>query len=89
MMISGASLFFNAFLFYQNDYQCFSMETECNSYVCSLPVDKRASFLKEDLKSLASNFGDYRCENSYELDIVQSFIYIGGIIGVVVGSFLS
>ncbi len=39
---------------------------------------------------MVSQFGDYRCEgNSQKLDLLQSFIYIGGVAGVILGAILS
>ena len=78
--------FFIPFLFYQNDYQCPEGVTNCKDYVCSLPASERAQFVHDDLYSLATKFADYRCESN-QIDGLQSFAYIGGVVGVIIGTF--
>ena len=80
--------FFIPFLFYQNDYQCPEGVTNCKDYVCSLLASERAQFVHDDLYSLATKFGDYRCESN-QIDGLQSFAYIGGVVGVIIGIFLN
>jgi hypothetical protein len=62
MLIVGATSFFNVFLYYQEDYTCSDSSINCHQYVCSLPASERLSYVHEDFKSMASHFGDYRCE---------------------------
>lgn len=89
-MTVGASTFFNAFLFYEGQFACPPEVTgNCKEYVCSLPAPMRTNYIDDDFESLASKFGDYRCENSQELDTIQSFVYVGGIVGVIAGAFIN
>jgi hypothetical protein len=88
IMVAGSSSFFNAFLFYQEDYYC-QDQLDCHAYVCALPPEQRKAFVDPTFTSLASKFGDYRCGGEAELDRLQSFVYIGGIVGVIAGAFLS
>ena len=88
IFVAGSTSFFNVFLFYQDEYQC-SSELNCHDYVCALPEDERYAFINPAFSSLASKFGDFRCSGSEELDKLQSFIYIGGILGVISGAYLS
>ena len=89
MMVMGTTTFFIPFLFYQNDYQCPEGVTNCKEYVCSLPASERTQFVHDDLYSLATKFGDYRCDNNVEIDRLQSFIFLGGIVGVLIGTFIN
>jgi hypothetical protein len=89
ILVAGSSSFFNAFLFYQDEYVCEGSVSDCHAFVCSLPQQQRAAYLNSDFTSFVSKFGDYRCEGSEELNRVQSFIYIGGILGVISGAFLN
>ena len=89
MMIMGSTNFFLPYVFYQDSYQCPEGVTNCKEYVCSLPASERAQFVHDDLYSLATKFGDYRCDNNAELDLLQSFIYLGGVIGVIIGAFIN
>jgi hypothetical protein len=61
MFVAGASSFFNAFLFYQDEYQC-SNQTNCHTFVCALPPEQRSAYVNPEFTSLASKFGDYRCD---------------------------
>ena len=87
MYIIGSTGFFLPFVFYQSNYQCAEGVGNCKDYVCSLPANERASFIHDDFYSLPAKFGDYRCDNNVEIDRLQSFIYIGGIVGVLIGAF--
>ena len=86
MIVIGSTKFFLPYLFYQTNYQCPAEHGDCKEYVCSLPLDERAPFVQDGLSSLASKFGDYRCSNSEELDRLQSFVYFGGVVGVLAGA---
>lgn len=89
MMVMGSTNFFLPYVFYQGNYQCPEGVTNCKDYVCSLAPDQRGQFVHDDLYSLASKFGDYRCDNNVDLDLLQSFIYLGGVIGVIIGAFIN
>lgn len=89
MMVIGSTKFFLPYLFYQNNYQCPVVISNCKDYVCSLPLYERDHFIQDGPFSLASKFGDYRCSNNVELDRLQSFIYFGGVVGVLAGAFIN
>lgn len=89
MMIMGSTNFFLPFVFYQGNYQCPDGVTNCKDYVCSLPANQRTQFIHDDLFSLTSKFGDFRCDSNVELDLLQSLIYLGGVIGVIIGAFIN
>lgn len=89
MYIIGSTSFFIPFVFYQSNYQCPEGFANCKDYVCSLPADQRTPFINNDLYSLPVKFGDYRCDNNVEIDRLQSFIYLGGVAGVIIGAFVN
>lgn len=89
MMVTGSSLFFNAYLFYEEKYSCPEFEVDCQKYVCSLPPHERTKFEHSTITNLATIFGDYRCDSPAYLDNIQSLINIGGILGLTFGTILS
>lgn len=87
-MVSGSTGYFNPFLFYQSDYTC-PDAANCKQFVCSLRPAQRETFVDPSFTSLASKFGDYRCDGDSELQKLQSFIYIGGVFGMIAGIILN
>lgn len=90
MMTVGASSFINAFLFYEEGYNCPpEFGNECHEFICALPASQRSSYISPGFSSLANTFGDYRCEGQGTLENLQSLIYIGGLFGVFAGALLN
>lgn len=85
----GATTFYNAFLFHSDDYICPQLTTEdCKEFVCSLPAAQRAQYVSGDFTSLATEFGDYRCDHT-QLNSIEFLIYLGGFLGLLFGSYLN
>jgi MFS family permease len=87
-MVSGSVSYFSPFLFYQQGYAC-PDAADCKEFVCNLAPAQREAFIDPSFTSLASKFGDYRCDGGSELQKLQSFIYFGGVFGMVAGIILN
>ena len=86
----GSTVFSPPFLFLQSHYHCSGLSSsDCNTFVCSLPTPLRLRYLKEHINSIATDYGDFLCENKGEIVKAEAFIYIGGIGGVLLGALLS
>jgi hypothetical protein len=84
---SGSTTYLNPFLFLQEEYSCPSSVENCSQYVCSLPQARRQEFIDDSFSSLADKFGDYRCDSKVEIEGMQTFIYMGGFVGVMLGTY--
>jgi MFS family permease len=83
--ICGGLFLLAPYIFYQEPYQCPSSagELNCHSYVCSLPAEERLAFTPESpLKSISSDYGDFRCSTEkLGIDMYISLMLLGKIAG--------
>ena len=63
----GSINFNTVFLFHQNDFQCPSDRPNCKDYVCALPPSQQEVYIDPTFTSLATRFGNYRCQTGGEI----------------------
>lgn len=89
-MVTASVLFYNPLLFYQAPYNCPGLTPEdCYSMVCSLPDYLRINFVNQDIPTFLDKFGDYRCDNTSMPKYAQSIIYVAGMVGILIGTYLN
>lgn len=93
--VTGIILLSTGFLFRTPNFDCRAngllvSPNDCSLYVCRLEESRWESYLSPDIRfrSLATT-GNYLCGNSFTIDIVSSFTYVGAFLGYLTISYLA
>lgn len=96
LFATGTILLSTSFLFMNDDYACEKsglMVKECKKTICEIEdFQERKKYFaenKDGIKSVASEYGPFMCEDEYLLDMVKSCPYFGSLLGFIISSFIS
>lgn len=96
LFATGTVLLSPSFLFMNDQYACEEMGLlvpDCKKAVCEIddPELRKTYFAKnkDNIKSAASDYGPFMCEDEYLLDIIKSGPYFGSLIGYFLSSFIA
>jgi MFS family permease len=83
-MQASACFLVNPYLFYEQEFACPPDIKDCRTHVCQLPVELRPSYTPapDGRLSLANQFGDFRCEGSSFVTLLNTSIILGSVLGI-------